>query len=129
VIDFAKPAPVANGKGPTRDKPLRGADRLAAVAVMGSDKIAALADRPIDYAWTDIAILGIIALIAGGPSCGKTTLLFLILVARANLGEPVAILGRGVLPAPTGRFIVLIEGSMVRPPPRASSSSRAACSA
>jgi hypothetical protein len=60
--------------------------------------------------WQDIAVRGTINLGAGPPSGGKTTLLFLILGARLNLGEPVELLGRMVTPAPEGTWIVLIEG-------------------
>ena len=40
----------------------------------------------------------------------STTLLFLVLAARMNIGEPIGLLGRIVTPAPKGQFTVLIEG-------------------
>jgi hypothetical protein len=49
-------------------------------------------------------------LVAGKSGDGKTTLLFLVLGARANLEAPITLLGREILPAPPGQFVVLIEG-------------------
>ena len=113
-IDFAKrPAPSnANGKaeGPTATEPLRGLEHLSKVAVLGRAAVQALAQAKILYVWDGIALLGIIAVIAGGVGSGKTTLLFLVLVARANTGAAVKVLGRLVTPSPPGTFVVLIEG-------------------
>jgi hypothetical protein len=95
---------------PTAEEPLRGLTHLAAVALVGRDRILEMAAKPIDYVWKDIVVGGTIALIAGPPADGKTTLLFLILAARANLEAPISLLGRELQPAPPGQFIVVIEG-------------------
>jgi hypothetical protein len=95
---------------PTAADPLAGLAHLPAVALVGRDRILVRAAEPVAYAWKDIAVLATIILLAGGPSGGKTTLLFLILVARANVDAPISVLGRTVYPAPLGRWIVLIEG-------------------
>lgn len=100
----SKPPPM-----PTFEEPCRGLDRLRSVAILGRLQILDLAARPIRYLWQDIALAGIVVVIAGGPGSGKTTLLFLILAARLNQGEPVKVLGRTVTPAPERRYIVLIE--------------------
>jgi hypothetical protein len=90
--------------------PLSGLDRLSKVLVRSRVALMALARIAPEYVWQDIAVAGTILLIAGGPGEGKTTLLFLVLAARANLGGPVKLLDRPVMPAPHGKFIVLIEG-------------------
>jgi len=95
--------------GPTAGDPLRGLTLLAAVAILGRKRILELASKPVVYIWQDIALTGIVIVIAGGPGSGKTTLLFLILAARMNAGAPVKVLGRDVTPAPTGTYVVLIE--------------------
>ena len=95
---------------PCPGDPLRGCPRLRLMAVMGLDHILALASAPVSYAWVDIAVAGTIVLLAGGPSEGKTTLLFLLLAARAAIGGRVQLLGRDVEPAPEGRYLLLIEG-------------------
>jgi hypothetical protein len=102
---------VTNGdERPTADDPLRGLGHLAAVALMGRARILDLARRPVSYVWQDIAAPGTIVLVAGKSGDGKTTLLFLVLGARANLEAPITLLGREILPAPPGQFVVLIEG-------------------
>lgn len=95
---------------PTAAEPLRGLEALSKVAVVGGKRIIELANAPIHYVWTDIAVAGIIVLLAGGPGEGKTTLLFLIIIARVNRGGPVKLLGRMVEPAPPNTYFVLIEG-------------------
>lgn len=105
----------ANGKArskemPTADDPLRGLEHLRKVAVMGSQRLAELARKRIVYLWDQIAVQGTIVLLAGPPAEGKTTLLFLVLVARANLGQAVKLLGRFIEPAARGFWLVLIEG-------------------
>ena len=95
---------------PTYDEPLRGLDALAAVATLGRARLHELAGETVEYVWQDIAVSGTIVLLASGPSEGKTTLLFQILIARANLGDAVWLLGRRVQPAPARKYIVLIEG-------------------
>jgi hypothetical protein len=95
---------------PTAEQPLRGLRHLGAVAVVGRERILELASKPIEYVWVDIAPPGIVTLIAGPPADGKTTLLFLIFGARANLETPITLLDREVRPAPPGQYLVLIEG-------------------
>ncbi len=95
--------------GPTGTDPMRGLHHLPLVALLGRQRIKDLAAKPVDYLWQDIAVAGTVVLIAGPPSEGKTTLLFLILAARMH-NTPVPLLERTMLPAAQGRFIVLIEG-------------------
>lgn len=83
---------------------------LAKVAITGADRIREIAKRPVTYLWQDIAIAGIIVLLAGGPGEGKTTLLFLILAARMNLAGATTLLGRHIEPAPAGKYVVVLEG-------------------
>jgi hypothetical protein len=106
VVDFTRPKPA---EGPTATDPLRGLDALRKVAVVGRDRLVELADRPITWLWDNIATAGLTVLLAAGPGSGKTTLIFLLIAARANLGEPVAVLGHEVAPAPPGKWIVIIE--------------------
>ena len=107
----------ANGARPANepaaddcDGVLRGLPNLARVAVVGRAKIKALSEMPVLYIWDGIAMMGIIVVIAGGVGCGKTTLLFFVLVARMTQGAPVKVLGRTVTPAADDMYIVLIEG-------------------
>lgn len=95
---------------PSVADPFRGCPRLRSIAVVGRERLLALARTPVTYSWTDIAVAGTVVVLAGGPSEGKTTLLFLILGARAAVGGRVTLLGRDVEPAPAGRYILLIEG-------------------
>jgi hypothetical protein len=95
---------------PTQREPLRGLPYLARVALVGRDRIREIANAPVPYVWLHIAVAATIVVLAGGPGEGKTTLLFLVLVARMNVGDPVTVLGLRVEPAPTGKWIVLIEG-------------------
>lgn len=107
----ASASPTQNtAEKPTADNPLRGLRHLGKVALIGRDRIIAKAREPINYVWQDIAVSGTIVLLAGGPSEGKTTLLFLLLAARATVGPPVELLGRELTPAPEGQWVVLIEG-------------------
>lgn len=89
---------------------LRKVPALAKVALIGAVHIREIAARPVSYLWKDIAIAGIIVLLAGGPGEGKTTLLFLVLAARMNLDGPSTLLGRTIEPAPPDKYIVVIEG-------------------
>lgn len=95
---------------PTLKEPLQGLKHLGPIAIVGRERILRLAATPVSYVWQDIAVAGTIVLLASGPSEGKTTLLFLILAARMNLGEPVFLLGRRIDPAPQGKWTVIIEG-------------------
>jgi hypothetical protein len=95
---------------PSRLKPLDGLEYLSRVALFGRQAILDRAAAPVAYIWQDIAVASTIVLLAGGPGEGKTTLLFLLLAARMNEGEPVSVLGRRVSPAPHGKYVVLIEG-------------------
>ncbi len=95
---------------PTTTEPLRGLKYLSKVAVHGRARVIALASEPVNYIWQDIVVAFTICLIAGPPGEGKTSLLFLILAARLNTGEPVHLLGHEIQPAPKGQFGVLIEG-------------------
>jgi hypothetical protein len=97
------------GLDPTADDPLRGCPLLSKIAIVGRERILEMAERPIDYVWQDIAVRGTVVLLAGGPSCGKTTLLFLILAARLNRREPIDLLGRIVTPMLRDKWIVIIE--------------------
>jgi hypothetical protein len=101
--------PVDFAEGPTADAPLRGLEHLSKVAVIGRDRIVELAERPIVWLWENIATAGLTVLLAAGPGSGKTTLLFLLIAGRANMGEPVEVLGYEVTPAPPGKWIVIIE--------------------
>jgi len=95
---------------PTRLEPMRGLTHLAKVALFGRDAILKKAKEPVPYVWQDIAVAGTIILLAGGPGEGKTTLLFLLLVARMNEGEPIKMFGRKIEKAPEGAWTVLLEG-------------------
>lgn len=95
---------------PTVEDPLRGLSALAQVATIGVERLRALASEPVIWVWKDVTVATTITMVAGAPGDGKTTLLFLLLVARLTLGEPVYLLGRRVEPAPLGKYVVLIEG-------------------
>ena len=99
-----------NVERPTSEHPLRGLRHLGAVALVGRKRILELAAKPIEYVWVDIAPPGTVTLIAGPSADGKTTLLFLILGARASLETPISLLGREIRPAPPEQYVVLIEG-------------------
>lgn len=92
------------------DELLADCEHLRPLVVVGARRLRDLAQQPIEWAWKDYAVAGTINGLAGPPSGGKTTLLFLLLLARAATGEPVELLQRRVVPAPTGRYVVLIEG-------------------
>lgn len=97
--------------GPTKADPFRGLEHLPAIALFGRDRIKKLAATPVEYLWKDIAVAGTVVLIAGPPSEGKTTLLFLILACRMSKGgQPTKLLERDLKPASDGQFVVLIEG-------------------
>ncbi len=97
-------------RSPTSADPMRGLVHLAKVALLGRANILEQASRPVTYIWQDIAVPATIVLLAGNSGDGKTTLLFLIVAARASVTDAVDLLGRRVTPAPAGHFIVILEG-------------------
>jgi hypothetical protein len=100
-----------NGEGePVVVDPLAGLKHLGPIALVGREKILGLARQPIVYSWQDIVVAGTVVVIAGPPAIGKTTLLFLVLGARANTGAPLELLAREVQPATPGQWLVVIEG-------------------
>lgn len=108
-VDPVHVGAVASGPGPSSANPLRGLPLLSGLAVVGAARMRELAAQPIDWAWKDYLVSGTICVMAGPSGGGKTSLLFLLLLARATMGQPVAMLGREVTPAPLGRYVVLIE--------------------
>lgn len=96
-------------EGPTVGDPLRGLQHLPLVALVGRERMLQLARTPVEYLWQDIAVAGTVVLIAGPPSEGKTTLLFLVLACRLS-SSPTKLLERQILPGPADRYVVLIEG-------------------
>lgn len=94
---------------PTKDDPLAGLTALGPLAVRGRERILALAAKPIHYIWNRIAERGSTVVLGASPGGGKTSLLFWIIAARCNVGEPVPVLGQLVTPAPEDRFVVVIE--------------------
>lgn len=100
---------IGTENGPSVTDPLRGLVHLSKLAIVGRDKIVALSEKPIVWLWDNIASAGLTILMAAQPSSGKTTLLFLLIAARLNTGEPISVLGHEVTPAPDGKWIVVIE--------------------
>ncbi len=100
--------PTAKRTLPTADDPLAGLRILPGIVMRGRDAIIAEAMKPIDYVWHEIVVAGTVNLIAGPPAEGKTTLLFLLLACRMQ-DTVVPFLGRNLIPAPPGKFVVLIE--------------------
>lgn len=83
---------------------------LAAIAETGRDYAHSLAATPTEWAWQDYAPAGAITVLAGPPGCGKTTLLFQVLAARARTdAESCRVCNREVYPAPAFRSLLLIE--------------------
>lgn len=79
--------------------------------VVGRAATEKLAAAPVPYVWGQIVVQGTINLFAGGPSSGKSTLLFLLLAARSSTARaPLELLGYPVAPAPARAWIILIEG-------------------
>jgi hypothetical protein len=102
---LAVPAPSGH---PTAAEPLCGLPTLQRLALMGRDRIVSRAAEPVVYLWHGIVVAGTVVIVAGAPGEGKTTLMFLVLVARAGR-VPVSVLGLAVTPAPEPRRVVLIE--------------------
>jgi len=95
---------------PTAESPLQGLPLLSKMALVGADKILAMSRQPIEYVWDGICDRGLKVLLAASPGGGKTTLLFWLMAARAHVGTtPIHVLGRKVVPAPAGSWIVVIE--------------------
>jgi len=91
------------------DLALNGLKNLEALAVVGAARFRKQAATPVDWTWRDFIVRGTTVVLAGPSSEGKTTLLFLALLARATTGAPIVLCGREVKPAPVGQYIVLIE--------------------
>ncbi len=85
---------------------------LARLSLWGRKAIVELAERQVSYVWEPVASEGWFVLLAGAVAGGKTSLAFLLAIARANVGEPVKVLGRLVKPAPPGTGVVLLEGEV-----------------
>lgn len=94
---------------PTAAEPLKGLRHLGPLALRGAAQIRKLAAEPINWAWKDYVVPGTVVVLAGPSSEGKTTLAFLILLARATVGAPLTLCGREVKPAEPGRFVVVVE--------------------
>jgi hypothetical protein len=94
---------------PTATNPLAGLKHLGPIALVGRERMLAIAAIPISYAWEGIAVSETITVIAGPSGEGKTTLIFLLIGARLSRA-PIVLLGHAVTPAPEGTFFVLIEG-------------------
>ena len=92
------------------DDPLAHVPLLRTLALIGAACIREVAARPIPYVWQDIATAAQIIALNGKPGGGKTTLLFLCMVGRAQTGQAINLLGRMLKPALPGKFVVIIEG-------------------
>ncbi len=97
---------------PTADDPMHGLSKLSAVAVVGREKFVELSERKISYVWPPVASRGWVVMLCAPPGLGKTTLLVMLLVARANTGAPVEVLGLPVEPAPAGTYVLFVEGEV-----------------
>ncbi len=89
--------------------PLAGCPLIKKHALVGAVRVREMAAKPVPYVWEGIATAAQIVAFNGKPGGGKTTLLFLVVVARANTGAPVYLLGYEMKPAPAGKWVVLIE--------------------
>jgi len=93
----------------TLSDPLQGLKHLGPIAVRGASTFRALAAVPIDWVWQDYVVAGTIVTMAGPSAEGKTTLLFLLMLARANTGAPISLGGRQIKPAPPGKYVLVVE--------------------
>jgi energy-coupling factor transporter ATP-binding protein EcfA2 len=100
---------------PTFEDPFRNLPFFNANALWSRQTIEAEADKPIEYFWHLIASAGQIVMIAGPSGGGKTTLVSILIVALANTGEPIEVLGYRVTPAAARRFIVFVEAEHGKP--------------
>lgn len=95
---------------PTAADPFAGLSLLRPLSIVGKDRYLALAAEPVVYTWDGIAMQGITVGMTGAPGEGKTTLMFLIAVARGVTdGTVTRVLGLDVTPAPDGNWIVIVE--------------------
>lgn len=90
--------------------PLAQVPNLATVALVGAHRLREMAAKPVPYVWQDLVTSAQIVALNGRPGGGKTTLLFLAMVGRANAREPINLLGRELKSAPAGKFVVIVEG-------------------
>jgi hypothetical protein len=99
-----------DAEAPPTEDPL--ADlRKAVPIIIGRATVEKLAAALVPFIWGQIVVGGTINLFAGGPSSGKSTLLFLLLAARSSTNpHPIDILTFPCAPAPSDKFLVLIEG-------------------
>ena len=78
--------------------PLAHCPLMKKAALTRATRTREMAAKPIPYVWEYIATAAQIVALNGKPGGGKTTLLFLCLVARANTGEPIMLLGFNMKP-------------------------------
>lgn len=93
----------------TLDTTIAGLKHLGPLIISGAARLQELAAKPVDWIWQDIAVGNTVCVLAGPSTGGKTTLAFLLALARANTGAPIAVCGRLVKPAPMGQRILLLE--------------------
>jgi len=112
MAEATQPEPIPVDESQPRPQPLLGRDLgfLGPLGVRSTARMRELAAAEINYIWQDYVESSTVAVIAGAPSSGKTSLAFLIAVARASTCGPRNVLGRQVTPAPPNQFVVLIEG-------------------
>lgn len=94
--------------GPSLTDPLCGLPLLQKIAIVGSGRYLELAAKPVVYTWESVAIQGITVGMTGAPGEGKTTLMFLLVCARASR-TGAKVLGLTVTPAPEGTWSVVVE--------------------
>jgi hypothetical protein len=94
---------------PTENDLFSGLPQLSGLVLRSGARYLVLAAQSVEYAWQDIIVVGTIVVLAGAPGSGKTTFIFLYIVARAQRGGPIMLLGREVYPAKPGQRILLIE--------------------
>jgi hypothetical protein len=84
-------------------------EELKATGISGAAAINALAAEPVPWLWRPFVVSGTIVLLAGSSFGGKTTLLFLLVLARAGAVD-VDFLGHPLQAAPPGQYVIFIEG-------------------
>jgi len=100
---------------PTEADPISGLPQLSVLILQSRARYLELAKMPIVYTWRDIIVAGTIAILAGSPSSGKTTLAYLYLCARAAKRGVIILLGREVFPAAPGQRLLIIEAEHSEP--------------